>query len=208
MLIRINLTALRAAAERNQKVAQTVDETRVRINEMVARLDSAWDGGASGRAIDGLQELGRQAGKIWEGCEGTTQKLSGVADAFESVDSGVSILHALDTKIWSLVGCPNPFAEAILAVLGQLRIEPDEVRAVGAGCKEVADIYADTAADLRTMLGELLGEWEGRSAARFEEETYGLINAFIEMHDALTDYADNLFNAAERYEELDNMLAH
>lgn len=207
--IRITPAALHAAAQRQRTVAETVAETSGILTSLAAELGEAWEGSASIQALNALDELRSVAGNIGDGAGNSAERLMGVAQAFEALDEGgpvsVAVLWDRDRFI-KLVGCPMPKPQFPLMVIDNLRIVPEQVRAVAAKCKQVSDTYAETAAELNNMISELGKDWEGKAYNRFAEETGELASAFKRLSNAVDEFADRIRMMATRYEELDNSL--
>lgn len=204
-MILISPDALRAAAERQRTIVDNVDETIGRITSMTSELDEAWDGGASVQAVEVLQGLRISANGIRDGLQDGVSMLGGLAEAFEALDDGglpLAVSVRFDsTKV--LPGVPHPFFT--LAFSGQLRIEPDQVRDVAAQCEQIAEVYLAKANDLQNSLNTLESSWQGKSFNKFVATSTEQIDAMQKVSEALTEFADRIRNAANRYEEIDNL---
>ncbi|MGM9603388.1 MAG: WXG100 family type VII secretion target [Faecousia sp.] len=207
-MIRISPDALRAAAERQRNILSAVDETKTKMTSMTSELDQAWNGGASVQAIHTLQDLRKAADSIFDGLQDGASMLDGIAQAFEALDDGENsplIAIRLDDRFNQRLGCPAPGPIFSLAFSGQLRIEPDQVRDVAAQCNQIAEEYVGKANELQNSLSTLESDWQGKSFTRFANMSTKLIGAFKEISEALNEFANKIRNAANRYEEIDNM---
>lgn len=207
--IRIAPAALHAAAQRQRTIVETVAETAGTLATLATELGEAWEGSASIQALNALDELRTAVGNVSDGAGSSAERLIGVAQVFEALDDGgpasVAVLWDRD-RFLKIVGCPTPRPQFPLMVVDNLRIIPEQVRAVAVKCNQVSDTYAETATELNNIVSELGKDWEGKAYNRYAEETGELSSAFKRLSNALDEFADRIKIMATRYEELDNSL--
>lgn len=207
--IRVVPDALRGAADRFIGVLNVAGEAQDRVDSLIARLNEAWDGPASMKALQNFRELHSHTGDLYDGAKGLATKLQQIAETFETVDGGrpsimqfvtvVERLQGLGAAARLLAGIENIFG-------GSLRIVPDEVRSVAQECKQLSDSLASAAGEVNDIRADLANGWEGKSYDRFSNEADELRSAYKQYANALDQFADTIMVAANRYEELDNSL--
>ena len=211
MLIRIDLEAVMATAQRNAMVSNVVEDTVGKMDALIARLNEVWDGGASEQALDAFRELRQKATKLGEANNENNDLIMKFADAFRALDEAVPIgikipISGVISDLPNLIIGRGWLPKLILPLIQSVRIIPEEVREVAAQVQDIGRIYGDTAMELRDRKNDLMNSWEGKSAQRYARDTEELVRGFINMAESLEEYAHKLFVAADRYEELDESL--
>lgn len=211
MLIRIDLEAVMATAQRNAQVNNVVEDTTARMDNLIAHLNEVWDGGASEQALDSFRDLRRKAAELGEANRENNDVIMRFADAFKALDEAMPVGIKIPVSSWvtKIPGMDlgwGKLPRLILQMIQTVRVIPEEVRAIAGEVKEIAQVYEATAMDLRDRKNELMNSWEGRSAQRYANDTEELVRGFLGMAESLDEFAQKLFVSADRYEELDESL--
>lgn len=204
MQIRVSPDALRSVAKQQESIINNIAEETSKINDIGNQLAEAWDGASGAQAHNALEEIRTGIKKILEGAGDSAKKLVSVADAFESIDSGENVLAI---KKFPTGFVPMPIRpNLILSMPGLVRIDPDRVRDIAEQCKVVLTSVSDNASAFADSIKGLADDWEGRSYAKYEDETTEIIKALREVEDGLSEFISRIVTAANRYEEIDNSL--
>ena len=205
--IRISPDGVRTVAQRQYAIAEEASNAASQLSGLAAELGDAWDGSASDQVITSLHEIRKTAENLSDGVRGSAEKLTGVAQAFETFDGGGSPFSISAIKILPMVGCPAPIPQLTFSVAGSLRIVPEQVRGVATEITHVAEIYAEAGQDISRSIGQLSNEWEGNAYNSYATEAEELVNSFKQIVNILDEYAGRISDIATRYEELDASLA-
>ena len=89
----------------------------------------------------------------------------------------------------------------------QIRMTPDQMvkRAGEVNTQETA--FDDVVNKMRSIINELMTEWEGAASISFNDQFEALQPSFRDMKKLLVDIAQQLRNAAEAMEDLDSRMA-
>lgn len=202
MQIRILPDALRSAAQKQQDIIGNIAEETSKITELSNQLSDAWEGASGSQACNALAEIRAGIKNIIDGASNNARKLISIADAFESIDGGESNIAVQVLPLKALVMPIRPAFS--LSMPGLVRIDPDRVRNIAEQCKVVSNSLSDGVSTFTASVKDLGNNWEGRSYAKFEDETYEIIRAFGEIEEIMTELISRIVNAANRYEEIDN----
>ncbi len=202
MQIRILPDALRSAAQKQQDIIGNIAEETSKITELSNQLSDAWEGTSGSQACNALEEIRTGIKNIIDGASNNARKLISIADAFESIDGGESNIAVQVLPLKALVMPIRPAFS--LSMPGLVRIDPDRVRNIAEQCKVVSNSLSDGVSTFTASVKDLGNNWEGRSYAKFEDETDEIIRAFGEIEEILTELISRIVNAANRYEEIDN----
>lgn len=205
--IRISPDGVRAVSQHQYTIAEEASNAASKLSGLTAELGDAWDGGASGQVIASLHEICKIAENIIDGVRCSAEKLTGVAQAFETFDGGGSPFLISAINKLPMVGCPAPMPQLTFGIAGGLRIVPEQVRGVAVGIKHVAEIYAEAGHNISSSIDQLSNEWEGNAYSSYAMEAEELVNSFEQMVNTLDEYAGRIGEMATRYEELDASLA-
>lgn len=203
MQIRVSPDVLRNVANQQGSISNSFDEAATTIGNLSDQLGDAWEGASGDQARNTLAEIRSGIKNVARGVEKGIQKLTGIADAFENIDSGEGgfTFKFPDGLI------PMPIMpRLILSMPGMIRIDPDRVRDVAEQCKTVAASISDNSAAYSDSIKGLSNDWEGKSYVKYEEESQSIVKALQNIDDSMTEFISKIVNAANRYEELDNSL--
>lgn len=210
ILIRVNPEDLRTAAQKQTAMGEKLMATVRKMSDLYTQLNKAWDGGASSAALSNLRSLQNRTRMLSEKSDEAAQYLNYYASAFEALDAGEPIsakLSVLTRGGIAGAALQSQFAPLIHVLTQELRIVPDEVRLVGSQLSRLAmesRVHGDQTAQI---LDQLAGSWSGRAYSVFSEQMQTLIGSFQSVYEDLEELSKQLKEAAERYEELDNLLA-
>lgn len=204
MQIRVSPDALRNVANQQGEIINNIAEETTRMNELNKQLSEAWEGAAGAQAHNSLEEIRTGIKKTLADAGDSTRKLITVADAFESIDSGETIMPIGQFHTGHIPMPPMP--TFMLSMPGLVRIDPDRVRDIGEQCMAVANVIAENAEAFTNTLKALANDWEGRSYVRYSEEANEIIQALTQIQDSIAAFAKKIITAANRYEEIDNAL--
>lgn len=204
-MIRVSPDELRNAAQQQGEIFNHMHEAAEKLENLSGQLSDAWSGVSGNQARDSLREILADFRKLLDGSEDDMRKLVEIANAFENVDGGDNAIAArVDFLTASLV--PRIF-HIVGASPGYVRIDTDQVRDIAAQCRHVANQVAESEEAFAGTLKTLQNEWEGRSAARYLEETQTVRQALLQIRDNTFEFADMIMRAANQYDEIDGSLA-
>lgn len=204
MQIRISPDVLRDVAKKQIDIINQIAEENTKLGALTSQLGEAWEGPAGAQAQNAFEEIRTGIKKVIDGAGDCTQKLIGVAEAFESIDSGENVLAI---KKFSTDLAPMPLRPTlVLSMSGMVRIDPDRVRDIAEQCKIISTTISENTNAYFESIGDLSNEWEGKSYVKYEEETREVIKALREIEDVMAEFISRIVNAANRYEEIDNSL--
>lgn len=204
MQIRISPDILRNVAKQQENIINNIAEETSKISNLGNQLSDAWDGASGTQAHNALEEIRTGIKNILDGAGDGVRKLIGIADAFESIDSGENVLALKQLKPGLI---PMPIhPNLILSLPGVVRIDPDRVRDIAEQCKAVTISISDNASAFSDTISGLGNDWEGRSYIKYEDEANEIIKALKEVEESMTEFVSRIINAANRYEEIDNSL--
>lgn len=218
--IRVVPDALRQSAEHVEQIINENDELYTRIKVIIAKLDESWDGTASEFLIEQLQELIKYSSKIREGFSESRSVLESIAQAFENIDNsngegikGVAILRPnLRESINRYLhvvgpGGQNPFSKQLPLSAGHIRVVPDGLREAAQEAHQIIDMSNELSNRIDNVLSELQSSWEGNAFNRFSDNFTQMKEFYHVLTNELEEFAQKVNMAANRYEEIDNLLA-
>lgn len=212
MQIRISPDKLRSAANEQITIMNEIEKSAAAMDQIEERLRASWEG-VAGRQIRSIVETTKVAvQKLAEEVQESAQDLNETARAFESIDnlngSNYRTLHIIPGIFNNII--PSPIRPMILDFVifqsGEIRIVPDEVREIAAECKREANEIEEKKARFRVIVNKMRDDWEGNSCNKYMEGVEDIIRAFDEVIDSISEMADKMNMAANRYEEIDNTL--
>lgn len=212
--IRVNPESLRAAGQRIGSIADVAGESTNLLNGGRSELVSSWEGSSSVSVLNRMDEIINGAKDITEAIQELGQSAESVAQVFEAADenSGGIVISAMNID-QILTKFKMPFSSIadiiadILRVFDHIRIIPERVYEVGQNCQKIADTYRENASELDNILDGLRSEWEGKAFQRFDSRMKELLSGIRGFADNLDEFASSIISAAQRFEELDQMLA-
>lgn len=208
--IRVNPESLRAAGQRIGSIADVAGESVSALNGARSELSSSWEGSSSVSVLNQLDEIINAGKRVEEAIQGMAQLPESVAQAFEAADEnsgGLAIAFWHFTQDFVTFKCPLPPLADIVRIFDHIRIVPEQVYAVGQDCKRIADTYRENASELENVLNGLRSDWEGKAYQRFDSHMTELLSGIRTCSDKLDEFASSIISAAQRFEELDQMLA-
>lgn len=204
MQIRVSPDALRSVAKQQESIIHNIAEETSKLSDIGNQLTEAWEGASGAQAHNALEEIRTGIKKTLDGTGDGVRKLVSVADAFESIDSGESVLaiKQFPTGFIPLPIRPN----LIWSMPGLVRIDPDKVRDIAEQCKVVLTSVSENTDSFADSIKGLADDWEGKSYLKYEEETIKIVKALREVEDNFSEFISRIVTAANRYEEIDNSL--
>ena len=98
----------------------------------------------------------------------------------------------------------NPFLIKTLPLSsGHIRVIPDGLREAAQEAQSVIELSNEISNKINKVLSELQSSWEGRSYNKFSDNFIQL----KEIYNHLEEFSQKVNMAANRYEEIDNLLA-
>lgn len=206
MQIRVSPDVLRSVAKEQENIINNIAQETSKINDIGHQLGEAWEGASGAQAQNALEEIRTGIKRILEGAGDSARKLVSIADAFESIDSGEKVLAIKQFHPRPGV-IPMPvMPNLILSMPGMVRIDPDRVRDIAEQCKAVSITISENSSAFSDSVKNLANDWEGKSYAKYEDETIEIIKALREIEEAIAEFISRIVKAANRYEEIDNSL--
>ena len=191
-------------ANRQENIINNIDEGIAKLGDLTNQLRDAWEGASGAQAYNALEQISSVIKRIVDGVGECTEKLVGVAEAFESIDNGE---NGIAIRKPSLGFIPMPIRpNFVLSMPGMVRIDPDRVRDIAKQCKDISVSISENTDAFFDCIEELSNDWEGRSYVKYEEDAREVIKALRETEDAMEEFISRIMNAANRYEEIDNSL--
>lgn len=207
--IRVIPDALRQSAEHIEQLINENKQLYTRIKVITSKLDEAWDGSASEFMIVQLNELIKYPNQAEEEFIKGREALQSIAQAFESIDEGEVTapkftFHIIDMPIAGPGGIWKPFPPLSS---GRIRVIPDGLREAAHESQSVIDMSNEISQRIDKILAELQNSWEGRSYNSFSESFVKVKEIYIQLSEALEKFSHMAMTAADRYEEIDNLLS-
>lgn len=205
MLIRVSPEALKNASQRIGVIGTETDEWYDRIKLLAHQMKDVWFGPGGEMAFDSIIQLLHHVTEGRDSLKECSETLDSVAQAFDAIDNGNP---AIAIKVIPFV------MPALLKVgtvnyvqnTGVINIEPEQVRQIANELNKVADDIRNAYGELKKTRNDLKSEWEGRAANKFFDKFIETSRVFPKISDAINDITNNIIVAANRYEEIDNML--
>lgn len=209
--IRVVPDALRQSAEQMEQIKNENDQIYTRIKVISSKVDQSWDGTASEYMIEQLQELIQYPNKAEEEFERGRQVLQTIAQAFENIDDGENtplIAVKIDPAVIAIVGPGGSlFGKPLPLSSGHIRVVPDGLREAAHEAQAVIEMSNEISGRIDKVLSELQSSWEGRACNRFSDNFIQLKEIYNHLTNALEEFSQKVNMAANRYEEIDNLLA-
>lgn len=210
--IRVVPDALRQSADHIEQIINENNQIYTRIKVITSKLDESWDGAASEYMIEQLHELIQLPNKAEEEFEKGQQILQTIAQVFENIDEGEgtpTFAVRADFVMPAIVGpSGNPFLMKTLPLSsGHIRVIPDGLREAAQEAQNVIELSNEISNKINKVLSELQSSWEGRSYNKFSDNFIQLKEIYNHLANALEEFSQKVNMAANRYEEIDNLLA-
>lgn len=208
--IRVVPSELRAAANQQREVLSELRESVATLDSLRAQLDEAWDGQSGAAAVRLMLDLRRFLKEIAEGAvEDSAKSLDHVANCFESIDeNGVMPPVMPRPDLDEILKTPdyNGFASAILGVIQNLRIIPEQVYQVSKQCDAQANKVQEQATQYMGISRGLAESWEGKAYDRYIDMAEQVYVGLNHIAQAITEYSQKIHNVAKYIEQVDNSL--
>lgn len=205
--IRVSTDALRKASEEIRALSNENEDVYEQMKTLCVHLEEAWSGAAGQQVVDVMHELIKPINNGKEGLDESARMLNDIAQGFESIDGGEVAfkLMPINPNIFVLLKCPRPMIELKLSS-GHIRVVPEQLREISEQCKPLADTIENIGNRIESILHGLQNDWEGRAYNRFSENITDIIHFYRELSHGISEIADKIVFAANRYEEIDSML--
>lgn len=163
--------------------------------------------------ITQLNELIQYPNRAREGFEEGRHVLQSIADAFENIDNSENESNAVSIKTQIINQIPNlgpggqnPFSKPLPLSAGSIRVIPDGLREAAHEAQDIIEMSNEISSRISKVISDLQSSWEGRAYDRFSDEFIQIKEIYIHLSDALEEFSQKVIAAANRYEEIDNLL--
>lgn len=214
--IRVVPDVLRQSAEHIDQIINDNEQLYTRIKVITSKLDESWDGTASEYMIQQLHELLAYSNQTNEAFFESRSVLEAIAQAFENIDNsngeestGVAkfkMTQEMKEQIKRMSHIVGPGGQLKISS-GNIRVVPDGLREAAQEAHQMIDMSNDIADRIDKVLSELQSSWEGNAFNRFSDNFIQLKKFYIALNDSLEEFAQKVNMVANKYEEIDNMLA-
>lgn len=212
--IRVSPDALRQSAEEILAVLNESEDFEQQINMASTQLEEAWTGPAGTNAVNLLRRLGEPLVRGKEALNEGANMLRAIAQRFEEIDNGEGpfLVAKIDPRIFIMLGPDgkSPFGRDLIANFklssGVIQVVPEQVRAASERCRALSERAKDLSAQVERISVNLQNDWEGNAYNRFSNDFSECKKFYIHFSEALDEFAAKIRFAADRYEEIDNML--
>lgn len=207
--IRVSLGALREASNQMRAVANDSEEFQGVASDLGAKLGNAWDGVASDQSIEALESFRAAFQNGSQGLRDGADMLEAIANQFEAIDNGetIPIAYRLDILDYILPFGRGGLVFDLKLTTENIRIVPDEVREVAHRCDVLCKEVESISNRVETISRNLESSWEGKAHNRFLEKVTRVERFYIDLSQEIMELSSKIRFAADRYEEIDNMLS-
>ena len=200
MQIRVSTNDLKQAAERLKNLCEELGAINSQITKQASNLTNAWEGKSATEARNEINSIANNIRGFTDELQESAYTLVHVAQAFEQAE-GINNTYFIVAVSFE----KRNFTHFVLPPLnGVVRIIPDEVREVATACQAIGEEVSGLARTYNSIIADLQSVWEGNSATLFVQQAQEAVPTFAYFADSIAAFANEIRQAAAKYEELDN----